>query len=59
MKKNTLLNVCVLPKGHFDGISLGFENRLYLNGIYIARYNHGVDYTMTGEAFLDIISGLK
>lgn len=59
MKENVLLNVCVLPQGHFDGVSLGVENRLYLNGIYIARYNRGVDYTMTSEAFLDIISGLK
>lgn len=58
--KNILLNVSVLPEGDDTDYSIGIENRLYLNGVYLARYQQeDEDYTMTSEAFLDLIEGLK
>lgn len=59
-KKNVLVNVALFPeKDCLETYSLGIENRLFLNGKYLTQRQEGDLYTITNEAYQDLIDGIK
>ena len=59
-KKNVLINVVLLPqKDCHDTYSFGSENRLFLNSTYLTQWQKGDLYTITTEAYQDLIDGIK
>lgn len=62
-KKTTLLNIVLFPDRSIpeNDIPFGRENCIYLNGKYISRWSEDEydDYTITWEAYCDIIYGIK